>query len=148
MKKCSGFVRPIPFACTIWPLTTVCKETSGLKQRAGQIPLFLRKYEPDKTHIGYKPHKRSACISQVSTSENLYNCRPSAHLGSVPVENEKYGVGRTETFPILQYEMLASGTISQLTVTILGVSSKKLNLDYLSATLQVRNGWRRWCWKR
>ena len=67
-------------------------------------------------------------LAEKSTSDNLHNCRPSTLLRSVPVENEKCGGGRTETFPILQYKRLASGAIPQLTLMVLDVSGKQISL--------------------
>ena len=41
-------------------------------------------------------------LAEVSSSDNLHNGHPSTLLRSVPVENERCGSGRTETFPVLQ----------------------------------------------
>ena len=73
-------------------------------------------FEPGKTYIADEPHlaiHRKICVhlAEISTSDNLHNGRPSTLLRSVPVESEKCGGGRTETFPILQYKRLASGAI-------------------------------------
>ena len=78
-------------------------------------------------------------LAEISTSENLHNGRPSTLLRSIPVENERCGGGRTETFPHLQYKRLASGTVSQLTLTVLDVGDIKLDFDHLSAVLHIRN---------
>ena len=64
-------------------------------------------------------------LAEISTSDNQHNGRPSSLLRSVPVENEKCGGGRTETFPILQYKRLESGTFPQLTLMVLDVSGKQ-----------------------
>ena len=103
-------------------------------------------FEPGKTYIAGEPHRlaihREFCLhlAEISTSDNLHNGRLSTLLRSVPVENEKCGGGRTETFPILQYKRLASGAVLQLTLSVLDVSGKTLSFDYLSATLHIRNG--------
>ena len=82
---------------------------------------------------------------EVSMSENLQNSRPSILLKSIPVKNKRCGGGRTETFPVLQYKRLASGPLSQLTLTILDMGGSKLGFDYLSAVLHIRrNGGRSW----
>ena len=78
-------------------------------------------------------------LAEMSTSENLHNGRPSTLLRSVPVENERCGGDRTETFPILQYKRLALDANLQLTLTVLDVNGKK-KVDYMSATLHIRNG--------
>ena len=65
-------------------------------------------------------------LAEIRTSDNLHNGCPSTLLRSVPVDTEKCGGGRTETFPILQYKSLASGAVLQLTLTVLDVSGKKL----------------------
>ena len=103
-------------------------------------------FEPLKIHIADKPHSlitnREICVhlAEISTSENLHNGRPSTLLKSIPVENERCGGGRTETFPVLQYKRLASGPLFQLTLTILDTGGRKLDFDYLSAVLHIRNG--------
>ena len=80
-------------------------------------------FEPLEIHIADKPHRlithREICVhlAEVSTSENLHNGHPSTLLKSIPVENERCGGGRTESFPVLQYKRLASGSLSQLTLT-------------------------------
>ena len=55
-------------------------------------------------------------LAEVSSSDNLHNGHPL--LRSVPVENERCGSGRTETFPVLQYQRLSSGPVSQLTISL------------------------------
>ena len=101
-------------------------------------------FEPGQSHIADKPHRlfthREICVhlAEVSTSENLHNGRPSTLLKSIPVENERCGGGRTETFSVLQYKRLASGPLSQLTLTILDTGGRKLGFDYLSAVLHIR----------
>ena len=101
-------------------------------------------FEPGQIHIADEPHRlithREICVhlAEVSTSENLHNGRPSTLLKSIPVENERCGGGRAETFPVLQYKRLASGPLSQLTLTILDTGGRKLDFDYLSAVLHIR----------
>ena len=101
-------------------------------------------FEPGQIHIADEPHRlithREICmhLAEVRTSENIHNGRPSILLKSVPVENERCGGGRTETFPVLQYKRLASGPLSQLTLTILDTGGRKLGFDYLSAVLHIR----------
>ena len=79
-------------------------------------------------------------LAEISTSDNQHKGRLSSLLRSVPIENEKCGGGRTETFPILQYKKLESVDFPQLTLMILDESGKQLSFDYLSATLHIRNG--------
>ena len=99
-------------------------------------------FEPSQSHIPDKSHRlfthREICVylAEVSTSENLHNGRPSTLLKSIPVENERCGGGRT--FPVLQYKRLASGPLSQLTLTILDTGGRKIGFDYLSAVLHIR----------
>ena len=94
-------------------------------------------FEPGQCHIADKPHRlfihREICVhlAEVSTSENLHNGRPSTL-------HERCGGGRTETFPVLQYKRLASGPLSQLTLTKLDMGGRKLGFDYLSAVLHIR----------
>ena len=103
-------------------------------------------FEPGKTHTADKPHglniQREICVhlAEISTSENLHNGRPSTPQRSVPVENARCGGGRTETFPCLQFKRLASGSLSQLTLTVLDVNDKELDFDHLSDVLHIRNG--------
>ena len=97
-----------------------------------------------QSHIADEPHRLAihpeiyVHLAEVSTSENIQNGRPSTLLKSVPVENERCGGGRTETFPVLQYKRLGSGPLSQLTLTILDTSGRNIDFDYLSAVLQIR----------
>ena len=88
------------------------------------------KFEPGKTYKTYiadEPHRlaidREICVhlAEICTSDNQHNGRPSTLLRSVPVENERCGDGRTETFPILQYKRLESGAFPQLTLMVLDV---------------------------
>ena len=87
-------------------------------------------FEPGQSYVADKTHRlfthREICVhlAEVSTSENLHNSRPSTLLKSIPVENERCGGGRTETFPVLQYKRLASGPLSQLTLTILDTGGR------------------------
>ena len=102
-------------------------------------------FGPGQSHIADEPH-REICVhlAEVSNSENIQNGRPlhnghpSTLLKSVPVENERCGGGRTETFPVLQYKRLASGPLSQLMLTILDTSGRNIDFDYLSAVLHIR----------
>ena len=125
-------------------ITAICEEAPGLKQLAGQTT--RKTFEPDKTYLADEPHKLTVHreiyvhLAEVSTSENLHNGRPSTLLRSVPVENERCGGGRTETFPTLQYKMLVSGANPQLTLTVLDVNGKKFDFDHLCAVLHRRNG--------
>ena len=70
------------------------------------------RFELGKTYIAGEPHRlavyRKICVhlAEVSSADNL---RRSMLLRTVPVENEMYGSGRTETFPALQYKRLSSG---------------------------------------
>ena len=97
---------------------------------------------PDHCLSFYFAIHREICVhlAEISTSDNQLNGRPSTLLRSVPGENEKCWGGRTETFPILQYKRLDSGTFPQLTLMVLDVSGKQLSFDYLSATLHIKNG--------
>ena len=79
-------------------------------------------------------------LAEVSSSDKLHNGHPSTLLRSVPVENERCGSGRTETFPVLQYKRLSSGPVSQLSISLRGTNGRRLNFEYLSATLHIRNG--------
>ena len=79
-------------------------------------------------------------LAEVSSSDNMHKGHPSTLLSSVPIENERCGSGRTETFPVLQYERLSSGPVSQLTISLGDMNGKSLNFDHLSATLHIRNG--------
>ena len=87
-------------------------------------------FEPGQSHIADTPHPlfthREICVhlAEISTS-NLHNGRPSTLLKSIPVENQRCGGGRTETFPVLQYKQLASGPLSQLTLTILVIHIRR-----------------------
>ena len=114
----------------------------------GGLPKLLgfsrETFGPGQSHIADEPHRlaihREICVhlAEVSTSENIHNGRPSTLLKSVPVESERCGGGRTETFPVLQYKRLASGPLSQLTLTILDTSGRNIDFDYLSAVLHIR----------
>ena len=79
-------------------------------------------------------------LAEVSSLDNLHNGHPSTLLRSVPVENEKCGSGRTETFHVLQYKRLAAGPISQLTISLRDSKGKRLPIEYISATLHIKNG--------
>ena len=140
----------------LWMLNSVCtpppaacrfpqKKRLVLNRGLADLLGFSREFfEPGQSHIADKPHclitHREICVhlAEVSTSENLHNGRPSTLLKSIPVENERCGGGRTETFPVLQYKRLASGPLSQLTLTILDTGDRKLGFDYLSAVLHIR----------
>ena len=84
---------------------------SGLAKLLG----FSRgRFEPGETYIAGEPHRlavyREICVhlAEVSSSDNLHNGHPSTLLRSVPVDNERCGSGRRETFPVLQYKRLSS----------------------------------------
>ena len=79
-------------------------------------------------------------LAEVSSSDNLHNGHTSTLLRSAPVENERYGSGRTETFPVLQYKRLSSGSVSQLTISLRDTNGRRLSFEYLSAALHIRNG--------
>ena len=135
------------FACANQSLTAVCEEASSLKQPAGPtlgiLPSHIRVrqniYCRRATQTSH-PSGNICTPGEMSTSENLHNGRRSTLLRSVPVENERCGGGRTEAYPVLQYKRLALGANPQLTLTVLDANGKKLMLDYLSATLLIRNG--------
>ena len=92
-------------------------------------------FEPGQSHIADEPNRlaihREICVhlAEVSTSENIHNGRPSTLLKSVPVGNERCGGSRTKSFPVLQYKLLASGPLFQLTLTILDTSGRNIDLD-------------------
>lgn len=117
-----------------------------LHDRLAKLLGFARStFEPGKTYIAAEPPglaiHREICVhlSEVSTSDNLQNGRPSTLLRAVPVENERCGSGRTEAFPVLQFKRLGSGPISQLTLSLKDTSGKELDFDYISATLHLRS---------
>ena len=140
----------------LWVLNSVCmpqpaacrlpqKKRLVLNRELADLLGFSREmFEPGLIHIADKPHRlithREICVhlAEVSTSENLHNCLPSTLLKSIPVENERCGGGRTETSLVLQYKRLASGPLSQLTLTILDTGGRKLGFNYLSAVLHIR----------
>ena len=116
---------------------------SGLAKFLG----FSRdRFEPGKTYIAGEPHRlavyREICVhlAEVSSSDNLHNGHRSTLLRSVPVESERCGSGRTETFPVLQYKRLSSGPVLQLTISLRDTNERRLSFEYLSATLHIRNG--------
>ena len=114
------------------------------RELAKLLGFSQERFEPGQSHIADEPNRlaihREICVilAEISTSENLHNGRPSTLLKSVPVENERCGGGRTESFPVLQYKRLASGPLSKLTLTILDMTGRKLGFDYLSAVLHIR----------
>ena len=79
-------------------------------------------------------------LAELSTSENLTSVQPSTLLRSIPVANEKRGTGRTISFQVLQYKMLAAGPILQLTISLRDSKGKRLPFEYISATSHIRNG--------
>ena len=86
---------------------------SGLAKLLG----FSRdRFEPGKTSSAGEPHRLAVCreicvhLAEVSSSDNLHNGHPSTLLRSFPVEKERCGSGRTETFSVLQYERLSFET--------------------------------------
>ena len=121
------------------------KKRLVLSRELADLLGFCREmFEPGQIHIADEPHRlithREICVhlAEVSTSENLHNGHPSTLLKSIPVGNERCGGGRTETFPVLQYKRLASGPLSQLTLTILDTGGRNLGFNYLSAVLNIR----------
>ena len=97
-------------------------------------------YNADEPH-GLAVHREVySHLAELSTSENLTNGQPSTLLRSIPVENDKRGVGRTISFQVLQYNRLAAGPISLLTVSLRDTKEKRLPFKYISATLHIRNG--------
>ena len=78
-------------------------------------------------------------LAEVSSSDYLHKGHPSMLLRSVPVENERHGSCRTETFPVLQYRRLSSGPVSQLTISLRDTNGRRLSFESLSATLHIRN---------
>ena len=123
------------------------KKRLALNSRLAKLLGFTRRtFEPGKTYLADEPHRLTVDreiymhLAEVSTSENLHNGRPCTLLRSVPIENERCGSGRTETFPTLQYKMLASVAHPQLTLTVSDANGKKLDFDHLSAVLHIRNG--------
>ena len=116
---------------------------SGLAKLLG----FSRdRFKPDKTYTAGEPHRlavyREICVhlAEVSSSDNLHNGHSSTLLRSVPVENERCGSCRAETFPVLQYKRLSSGPFSQLTISLRDTNGRRLSFESLSATLRFRNG--------
>ena len=114
---------------------------SGLAKLLG----FSRdRFEPDKTYIAGEPHRLAVYremyvhLAEVSSSDNLHNGHPSTLLRSVPVENERCGSGRTETFPVLQYKRLSSGPVSQPTISLRDMNGRRLSFESFSATLHIR----------
>ena len=113
---------------------------SGL---AKLLAFSLEIFEPGKKYTVDKPHKLAVYrengvhLAEVSSSENLHNGNPSTLLRSVPVENEKYGSGRTETFHVLQYKRLWSGPVSQLTISLRDTKGKRLPFEYINVTLHI-----------
>ena len=93
-------------------------------------------FEPGEAYMADEPHRlvihREICVhlAEISTSENLYNGRPSTLLRSVPVENQRCGGGWTETFFILQYKKLALGAHPQLPLMVLDANGARLSFDY------------------
>ena len=103
-------------------------------------------FQPGKEYTADKPHRLAVywgiCVHlvEVSSSHNLHNGHPFTLLRSVPVENEKCGSGRTETFYVLQKKRLLSGPVSQLTISLRDTTSKRLPFEYINATLHIGNG--------
>ena len=98
------------------------------------------------TYTADEPHRLAVHrevyihLAELSTSENLTNGQPSTLLGSIPVEDEKRGAGRTISYKVLQYKRLAAGPISQLTILLRDSKGKRLPFEYISATLHIING--------
>ena len=73
-------------------------------------------------------------LAEVSSSDNLHSGHPSTLLTSVPVQNEKCGSGRTETYHVLQYKGLSSGPVSQLTISLRDTKGKRLRYHSSTST--------------
>ena len=91
----------------LWVLNSVCmpqpatcrfpqKKNLVLDRGLANLLGFSREFfEPGQSHIVDKPHRlfthQEICVhlTEVSTSENLHNGRPSTPLKSISVENEK-----------------------------------------------------------
>ena len=67
-------------------------------------------------------------LAEVSSLDILHNDHQSTLLRSVPVENERCGSGRTDTFLVSQYKRLALGANPQLTIIVREVNGGKLSL--------------------
>ena len=86
---------------------------------------------PGKTDIADEPHglvvhrEVLVYLGEVSTFENLHNGHSSTLLRSVPVENERRGGGRTESYPVLQYKSLTFGATPQLALNVLDVNGAR-----------------------
>ena len=70
----------------------------------------------------------------------LTNGQPCTLLRSIPDEHEKRGAWRTISFQVLQYKRLAVGPISQLTISLRDIKRKRLPFEYISATLNIKDG--------
>ena len=118
---------------------------SGERSRAILALLSGDRFEPGKTYIAGEPNRlavyREICVhlAEMISSDNLHNGHPSTLLRSVPVENERCGSGRTETFPVLQYKRLSPGPVSQLTISLRDTNGRRLSFENLSTTLHIRN---------
>ena len=108
----------------------------GFSQNTFEAEKMLLRNGPtrsSKTYTADEPHGLAVHqevyihLAELSTSENLTNRQPSTLLGSIPVENEKRGVGRTTciSFQVLQYKRLAAGTISLLTISLRDTKEKR-----------------------
>ena len=106
----------------------------------------VKSIEPRQVLLGLKHpqlaiyKKLNIHLLQLSTFQNSYNGMPSTLLRSVPVENEKCGGGRTVAFQVLQYKKLMTGDIPQLTVFVMDEHGQKINLEYISITLYIKDG--------
>ena len=134
--------------CWAYPKGTITS-VSWTKRRSG-LWLLNSVCIPQPTsqiNIADEPHRlithQEICVhlAEVSTSENLHNGRPSTLLKSIPVGNKRCGVGRTETFPVLQYKRLASGPPSQLMHTILDTGGRNLGFRLFECSPTHKKKW-------
>ena len=145
---CFSLWHQTSFACPNQPLKAVRGETLVLNCRLADLLGFLKDtFEPGKTYTADEPH-----TGLLSTGRSAFTSLRSAHLRTSltvppllcldpsPSRMKGHsGGGRTETFPGLQYKRLASGTVSQLTLTVLDTSGRKLCFNHVSVTLYIRN---------
>ena len=108
---------------------------------------FHKRFDLTTTpQLGYQlpslvPHRELCVIlDQISTTDNILLNKPSTVLRTVPVKDEKYNSGRTETFSSLQHKKLQTGSISNLKISVLDVKGQFIDIGYLSIVLHVKNG--------
>ena len=110
------------------------------RELADPLGFTREMFEPSQSHIASSVYPsgdlRASCRGQYVGEPPQ---RSPLHTAEIhPLENERCGGGRTETFPVLQYKRLVSGPLSQLTLTILDTGGRNLDFDYLSAVLHIR----------